>query len=58
MRAAVPPRVGDGLGHEPDDQVLRREVLTGREIHADSGRLRLSDVFEILPVAALRASTT
>jgi hypothetical protein len=33
-------------------------VLTGREIHADSGRLRLSDVFEILPVAALRASTT
>jgi (1->4)-alpha-D-glucan 1-alpha-D-glucosylmutase len=35
-----------------------REVLTGREIHADSGHLRLSDVFEILPVAALRAPTT
>jgi (1->4)-alpha-D-glucan 1-alpha-D-glucosylmutase len=35
-----------------------RDVLTGREIHADSGHLRLSDVFEILPVAALRASTT
>jgi (1->4)-alpha-D-glucan 1-alpha-D-glucosylmutase len=34
-----------------------RDVLTGREIHADSGCLRLSDVLEILPVAALRAST-
>ncbi len=35
-----------------------RDVLTGREMHADSGCLRLSDVFEVLPVAALRASST
>ena len=35
VRAAVPPRVGDGLGHEPDDQVLRRSLVRLHPHHPD-----------------------
>ncbi len=53
--------VGTGVWHDetvvlPEEApTAYREVLTGRKIHADSGCLRLSDVFEVLPVAALLA---
>ena len=65
-RLAGPDRFAVGTGVWRDETVVLpkgaptsyREILTGRQIHADSGCLRLRDVFEVLPVAALSASTT